>query len=555
MESFDLREKTETIQSGILVGIGLVQHGRVLLSARRLLGAILGALALLGLIAGIQLSSGAYHSDFDADYDEASHAVSSLLVHDYLVHGLPTNPVAFAENYYVHYPKVAIGHWPPLFYGSEALWMLAFGRTRAAMLSIEAFFAFLLLAGVLLWTARDFGVWAGTAAAVVLLVPQFMQIALFSVAPNMMLALCSFAAAAAYGAYQQRRSIQSAILFAVLACVCMGIHGRGVAVALIPLLAPLLRGRVGLSRWRILAGIVAIGAMLWIPMRLGQAGKTTFGSIADLARAYADRTVVQLTLLVILTAIVGAIRVMRDPDLQSRWLGMAALPLCAWIFHALVNVGMGDRYLITAVPAIAALFGAGVHQLGSTFRSGSRAIRIGLAAAGVLMCANVAFMALPLQKKPDLGYHRLVNEGAAALGDSPVYLIAGDPLHEGGLISEIDLRDPLPKHFVLRGSKMLASSSWVGKGYKTRFQNAAEVSDFLNTEGVGTVLIQQPYNLLHAHQLLEAVTQNSANWREEYPPERPAAIRIFRRLGPTPAVPPKITIDLRNRIGRTVEAH
>ena len=41
------------------------------------------------------------------------------MVHDYLERGLPGDPRAFAEQYYIHYPKVGIGQWPPVYYGSR----------------------------------------------------------------------------------------------------------------------------------------------------------------------------------------------------------------------------------------------------------------------------------------------------------------------------------------------------------------------------------------------------------------------------------------------------
>jgi len=54
------------------------------------------------------------------------------MVYDYLA-GVPKeNPLAWAENYYLHYPKVAIGQWPPGYHVMEALWSLVWGPSRAS---------------------------------------------------------------------------------------------------------------------------------------------------------------------------------------------------------------------------------------------------------------------------------------------------------------------------------------------------------------------------------------------------------------------------------------
>ena len=52
--------------------------------------------------------------------------MTGLMVRDYIAAGFPDSPFRFAENYYLHYPKVAIGHWPPVFYSIQAAWMLIF---------------------------------------------------------------------------------------------------------------------------------------------------------------------------------------------------------------------------------------------------------------------------------------------------------------------------------------------------------------------------------------------------------------------------------------------
>src|SRR6185436_16245805 len=60
--------------------------------------------------------------------------VTGLLIRDYIAHGFPANPLRFAENYYLHYPKVAFGVWPPLFHFLEAAWLLVFPPSHSAVL-------------------------------------------------------------------------------------------------------------------------------------------------------------------------------------------------------------------------------------------------------------------------------------------------------------------------------------------------------------------------------------------------------------------------------------
>ena len=48
--------------------------------------------------------------------DEGGHYVNALFLGDWIRAGFPS-PMAFARDYYAHFPRLTIGHWPPI--GSE----------------------------------------------------------------------------------------------------------------------------------------------------------------------------------------------------------------------------------------------------------------------------------------------------------------------------------------------------------------------------------------------------------------------------------------------------
>ena len=113
--------------------------GRVSLLRRFIWSTFIAATLICVSIGTFQISRGAYRSSLAGHPDEAAHFVSGLCVLDYLRAGLGTNPIKFVESYYAHYPKVALGHWPPMFYIIQAAW---YGLTG------ESVFQAILLAGI-----------------------------------------------------------------------------------------------------------------------------------------------------------------------------------------------------------------------------------------------------------------------------------------------------------------------------------------------------------------------------------------------------------------------
>jgi len=86
----------------------------------------------------VQLAVGAYRAERGNYPDEAAHFMNALLVRDYLTQGLGQNPLRFAEEYYLNYPKIAPGMWPPLFHGVLGLVMLLGTPPRIAGLALLA---------------------------------------------------------------------------------------------------------------------------------------------------------------------------------------------------------------------------------------------------------------------------------------------------------------------------------------------------------------------------------------------------------------------------------
>lgn len=124
----------------------IAEQGRTEISfaSRRGRRVEIGALSFLAFLAvalGLQWHDGAFLGEFGAHPDEAAHYVTGLMFHDYTAVMHFGSPMRFAENYYLHYPKVAIGHWPPVFYLIQGIWTIPFSTSRVSVMVLMAVLA------------------------------------------------------------------------------------------------------------------------------------------------------------------------------------------------------------------------------------------------------------------------------------------------------------------------------------------------------------------------------------------------------------------------------
>jgi len=510
---------------------------------RRLLivGLIFGALVILW-----QWRSGCYQSDLAGDPDEPAHVVSSLLIRDYVADGMPEAPLPFARNYYVHYPKVAIGHWPPLFYGAEAAWMLVFGRTKTAMLAMVAVTAVALLVCVFAWVSRRCGTAAGLFAALVLMIPGFMREAMDSVQPNILLALLAFLAAVAFGRFLESGRRNHVLAFWMLAAAAVATHGRGAAVCFVPAVAAVIFRKF----WPVSITVVLSGAFIvaaaFLPERLGQAYPFSLHGALLNAGLFPLRAIQAIGWPIVALALAGALAILRQRS--GVWRAMISLILSSYLFYILVNVPIEPHYLVTIAPGVAALFGAGISSVTSFVAARWRVPFAGGAVAALACGATIPLMHVS-DRKPDPGFHRIVTSGGAAGIASRVYLIAGDPENEGAFIVDMALADPRRERIVLRASKVLAHSSWIGTNYHSFFNNPQSVAAWLDETHVGAIILQPSISRSHITQLRKTIERPGSPWVRVRGAELPAGIDLFQRAGPMPAGQLNIRIDMRRQTG------
>jgi len=476
-------------------------------------------LVVLTIAVAVQWASGAFTSDFDGDPDEPAHVVSSLLVRDYITQDLPHNPLTFARAYQAHFPKIAIGHWPPLFHTTEALWTLAAGRSKAALIAWLAVLAAGVTTLIFVWTRRGQDAIVACFAAVAFFASPLVQVAISSVMPDILLALLAFAAASSLGAYWQCGEKRYAVWFAVFAFASAATNGRGIAVALICVPTGALLSPAHKRRW--LIALFAAGAFLLLPNLFpGAAPFSAIGFMLSLWQLL-ERTAIMLSWPVAGLAVVGAVSVFRSLREHPRWAPMLSLAPAAWMFQSLGGWPLQDRYLLMSAPAVAVLAAAGCQACLHSFRSPRRVVAVFLCAAVV-----VAFDARHYSKKPDLGYHIFASEALAQAHTTS--LIAGDAFHEGSYIAEMDLLDPRRAHTILRATKMLSLSTWAGNFYRMRFASPSELGAWLDNTDV-TLVIVETTGPPHVVQLLEALRADAAHWRQLPGAAFPRDVRLFER--------------------------
>lgn len=474
----------------------------------------------LALLAGVLVlaSLQAYQAGFSGA-DEPAHFLNGVFVSSYLHGHAGTNPMAYAVEYYLHYPKISIGHWPPAYYGLLGVLMLVLPATPQAAFIINLLISALPAAALgwaLAWLAGRRVALAG--CAIYVLTPLVVEGQAFFMLDQALTASCA-AAAIAWLAYTQRPGWTRAGLFAALCAGAVLIKGNGWLIVLVPLLHMLLtRG------WRLLAlphlyvAALAAGVVIvpwyWLTSSIAADG---FNHQAGLTYAWLALKANLHTLLrnlgyagapLALIATVVEYRQRRTAPLRWSIVSIAiSLILATLALQSLVPAAIDDRYLAPALPAYTALAALGVFHVGAAL-SGWLAARgrsqlteqgsAGLVPHGLIVPAVSSLLVLAMLAP---GAAHLIKRGpkvdmrAADLPTLPpeqgpsIWIIDGSSGAEGALIAELAVRDPELRHYAVRASKLLAASDFMGTRYALKYQYPQQVLDELLRLGARYVVL------------------------------------------------------------------
>jgi hypothetical protein len=246
------------------------------------------------------------------------------------------------------------------------------------------------------------------------------------------------------------------------------------------------------------------------------------------------------------------VRVVRRNDSHGIWCSLFALAAALWVFHSFVYAVEGGRYLL-AVFGVGALFAAaGLHWIARELpwpKGGESGHRI-----RVLACA-VALVALATSSPSARQTRGFAEAAADVLGGPPLSqtttLVSSDPVGEGAYVAAVATMERTPRSIVLRGSKLLASGTWMGINYASRYDNAQALLSALDRARVAHVVVDDGNREAH-HRLLDLALRGSADWRLRRRfgvSSKQGGVRVYERVVPLRPGTPEFELDTSNALG------
>jgi hypothetical protein len=524
-----------------------------------------------------QRYAGAHGSEFGGHPDEAGHYVTGLMVRDYVAAGFPGSPMKFAEEYYRHYPKVALGVWPPFFYVVQSAWTLPFGVGRLSLMLLMAALA-ALVAWQLFHALRDeFGVVsAGLAAFFLLGLPLFREYYAMVMAETLSAALM-FGAMLAFGRFLDDERTSDAVWFGFLAALAILTKGTGLALALAVPLAVAFTGKWQLLTRPALWAAVAISAILagpwtWYFRNAGrehggwEEASPSWHFTQQAIPYYAGK--LGLTLGVVFAVLLGVglfAQLLGPRQRRGTWAAAGALIVGVFVFQCILPVGYEDRHLVSTLPAAMMFVVAGAHAVTrwylprtpmqmSTPVSSVRYVQLLLMILVVGFLTSQAIEFINPHRKRWSGFGEIAKL-IAADGNAPhaAVLVSSDARGEGMFVSELAMHEPRPGHVTHRANKDLASMKWSGAGAHPRFDTEEDLVEYLHKARIDYVVVDDsmPDDKRGAHHeqlrvATEAITDTF--WRI-------AAVPVIRggKTYPTPLRAYRVKHPSAFRAGETLE--
>ena len=533
--------------------------------------AVCAAGLFLCLTVVLQWLSGAYSAGFSGP-DEPAHYVTGLMVHDYFHHWPLSPPMRFAEDFYSHYPEVAIGHWPPLFYAIQAIWMSVTSTSRSSVLALMAVFTTLLAFTVYRFIRAEFGELAGLATGALVISIPLIQRYSAQVMAEVPVALLCLWAALAFGRYLETGEWRFSAWFGVFASLAILTKGTAFAVLLVMFaLVPLrrLRWLARPSFWIAPAVVIALCG-LWYLFTIGMVQNTLgeklswrFVLKAISWNGWQLARILGVALLpVVLLGM--AVKLIRPQPKEARWVALGMLIFGVWLFQSIVPAGLVERYLLTAAAPLGMFLVAGAAWLASRVPPASVSVKAKAVAIAVVIAATFALTAFYVPKFTPGPFRRVVEDILARpdLSDA-VLLVSSQDYGEGRFVAEMAMREHRPGHIVLRGSKMLVEGDWFGFENTLLYPSNDQAMRFLDAIPVTIVVLHRDGGgTVHPDyvQLVELIQEHPTMWESlgtysggEVAGGLADEVKVYRYRNHAGPRVGKIRIDLNRMLGRSIE--
>ena len=523
-------------------------------------------IAFAVITVAFQYLTGAYSSEFGGETDESAHYVTGLMIRDYVAEFAPDSPMRYGEQYYLHYPRVAFGIWPPLFHLAEGLWFLLFSPNRIPALLFAGCWTTALAMLLFRETRRMFGFAAAMAAGVFLISVPAVQRAGGMIMADTMVAVLCFAAVTQFGRYLDTGSWRNSAGFGVLAALGILTKYNALALALVPPLS-----LIALRRWNWfrrpslwLSGLIVIGlcapwyiaAWSWVryAMENGEVSLSSSEAFWGNAAALLRLPSVPVSLF----AMIGLAQCLplAGPARRSgKWMAWASSIAAFWLFHSFFAPWVNARYLLAILPPLILFAAMGVHSVASRWAGTSWSSRQrAWALTGVLALVYLS-TSFFIQRKESLGFQ----QAAGVILTQPdiahsAILVSSESSGEGMLVSEIAMRGRHLAPYVLRATKLLAQVRLMGTDYRPRYASGEELAEALDRIPVRILVIDNtpgPFSWKHHQQLQEMLEAHAERWESlgAYGPQ--AQIHVYRNRTASSTVP-KFQIDMDPTLKRSI---
>jgi hypothetical protein len=502
---------------------------RRLLSAHALTE--LAFVALLLIAIGYQSWWGVFRSSLACHADEPAHFITGMMVFDYVRSALGTNPISFAESYYLHYPKVAFGHWPPVFYIVQTGWYALAGESVNSAYLLMALTTALTAFCIYKRCSETYGKGLALLIGIFFLTLPLAQSAITTFMADMLLTLFASLAVISFGRFLQTERFRYSVTFGIWSSVAILTKGNGLFLALFPLLAVVTTGRYRvLKSWKFWASPVIVlifcAPFYAFAMKMslntgGNDDSSSFRYFGMNLNVILDQCIHAIGIGLALLSIIGAssVRWIKTNEQSKSAIGFVCQLAIAWVLSVFLFLiispfgGGEERMWLPAMPGIMLLVAQAFYAADFLLPLRWRWTSLPLA-AGLLLA--LAFLNTDRVPQPVSGFASVAQE-VSKIPNSQVILISSDSIGEGAFIVEQRLCDKDRPHFVLRSSKVLANDSWSGKDYQLRFHTEEEVRNYLNQVPVNLIVLDNPKcrgQKPDPHQ--ELLARTLKKWPEEF---------------------------------------